>query len=91
MNYAFVHFTGAKKSDAGGEGGLIDTSSYMVAQRNGDGEERGRLGAASDQLLAVREAFSGDNVVEEFEREKAEIEAREMAEDVPVVLPGIYI
>lgn len=65
---------------------MIDTSSYMVSQqqeRAGEG-----LGAASEQLLAVREAFAGDNVMEEFEREKAELEAQEMAKDMPVVLPG---
>ena len=67
-----------------GAGKVIDTSSFM---KSGE-EDKGRLGAASDQLLAVREAFAGDNVVEEFEREKAELEAQELAKDEPVVLPG---
>ena len=67
--------------------GHIDTSSFLVSNMaNG----KGQLGPASDQLLAVREAFSGDNVVEQFEREKAELEAQEMIEDSPTVLPGLY-
>lgn len=78
----------ARKKSAGTDGGLIDTHSFMVDQRSGGGDGGGRLGAASQQLLAVREAFSGDNVVEEFEREKAELEAKELAKDAPVVLPG---
>ena len=66
--------------------GLIDTSSFMVDRRNQ--QEGSGFKAASKQLLAVREAFAGDNVVEEFEREKAEVEAREMVDDTPVTLPG---
>ena len=62
--------------------GVIDTGSFIVAE-GGEG-----LGVASKQLLAVREAFAGDNVVEEFEREKAELESRETQVDAPVILPG---
>jgi U3 small nucleolar RNA-associated protein 14 len=55
----------------------------MVDRREGSGLE-----VASKQLLVVREAFAGDNVVEEFAREKAEVEARETVDDTPIVLPG---
>ena len=59
----------------------------MVDKREGVAGQKG-LKATSKQLLAVREAFAGDNVVEEFEREKAVLEAREMEDDTPLVLPG---
>lgn len=75
----------SKRAGLQGSRGVIDTGSYIVAE-GGEG-----LGAASKQLLAVREAFAGDNVVEEFEREKAELESREMQVDAPVILPGVYM
>ena len=63
----------------------IDTTSFMLDTRDAG---RGDLGVASKQLLAVQEAFSGDNVVEEFEKEKAELEAKGTVDDTPSVMPG---
>ncbi len=38
--------------------------------------------------MSIREAFAGDDVVEEFEKEKEELEREAMKPDVPAVLPG---
>ena len=85
--------SGAHSADGGlqtGCGGLINTQSFMVDKRGYKEEGKG-LKAASSQLLAVREAFAGDDVVEQFEREKAELEAQETVDDTPVNLPGTVI
>ena len=78
-----------KDMPASPNNGCIDTDSFMVESREREGG-RG-LKRASEQLLSIKEAFSGDNVVEEFQKEKEELEAKEIEKDTPVVLPGILI
>lgn len=56
----------------------------MVDKKGGGGG----LGRASEQLLAIREAFAGDDVMGEFEQEKAELEAEENAEETTGDMPG---
>ena len=51
----------------------------------------GDLGRASKQLLSIREAFAGDDVVEEFQREKEELERQDDVSDIPAALPGIVV
>ena len=61
----------------------IDTSAFIS-----DGSRGVSLGRASEQLLAVREAFAADNVEEEFGKEKAELEAQKITTDTSIAMPG---
>ena len=64
----------------------IDTSAFLLAE----GEESGRvsLGIASENLLNVQEAFAGDDVVDEFVREKEEEVEKGRPKEVDLALPG---
>ncbi len=76
--------TGGKTASSGSSLVIDTTTSFAV-------RDSGGLGAASRQLLAVREAFSGDNVVQDFEREKAELEEQQTEKDAPTALPGMLL
>lgn len=60
----------------------IDPTAYINTQKVG-----GALGVANQQLLSVHEAFSGDDVVSDFAREKQAAEAAGQ-EDTNLTLPG---
>ena len=63
---------------------VIDPTAYLTSRD----EVGGALGVASQQLLNIHEAFAGDDVVGEWEKEKSE---REEAgrEEIQLELPGI--
>ena len=65
----------------------IDTSALLLAEGE---EESGRvsLGIASENLLNVQEAFAGDDVIEEFVREKEEEVEKGRPKEVDLALPG---
>ena len=65
----------------------IDTSAFLLAEGE---EESGRvsLGIASENLLNVQEAFAGDDVVDEFVREKEEEVEKGRPKEVDLALPG---
>ena len=64
----------------------VRTGKAGVGRRKSEVEEG--LGRASKQLLSIREAFAGDDVVEEFEKEKEELEKKATMTDAPTALPG---
>ena len=64
-----VTSSGARKEKTGPP--MIDPTAYLTPRD----EVGGALGVASQQLLKVHEAFAGDDVVGEFEREREEEEA----------------
>ena len=61
----------------------IDPTAFITPRKEGVS-----LGMASQQLLHVHEAFAGDEVVMEFEREK-ETAATAMTETPSLTLPGL--
>lgn len=65
----------------------IDTSAFLLAEGE---EESGRvsLGIASEHLLNVQEAFAGDDVVDEFVKEKEEEVEKGRPKEVDLTLPG---
>ena len=65
----------------------IDTNAFLLAEGE---EESGRvsLGIASENLLNVQEAFAGDDVVDEFVREKEEEVEKGRPKEVDLALPG---
>ena len=64
-----VTSSGARKEKTGPP--MIDPTAYLTPRD----KVGGALGVASQQLLKVHEAFAGDDVVGEFEREREEEEA----------------
>ena len=67
----------------------IDPSLYLVA--SGGAGAGGGLRGASEQLLAVQEAFAGDDVVENFSREKEEEVKKSQPKDIDLTLPGMCV
>ena len=68
----------------------IDPSLYLLAS-GGPGAGGGGLRGASEQLLAVQEAFAGDDVVENFSREKEEEVKKSLPKDIDLTLPGMCV
>ena len=77
--------TSGKKTASSSHNGHIDTSLFM---NSGGGGDRRDLGKASQHLMPIMEAFSADNVVEEFEKEKAELEEEKTTTDTSDAMPG---
>jgi len=48
------------------------------------------LALTNEHLLSVREAFAGDDVVEEFVREKEKEIEKGKPEEVDLTLPGMW-
>ena len=65
----------------------IDTGAFLLTDGNEDGR-KASSGVTGEHLLSVREAFAGDDVVEEFVREKEKEVEKGKPKDVDLTLPG---
>ena len=65
----------------------IDTGEFLSTESREEGEGSS-LEQASQQLLAVQEAFAGDDVVEQFVKEKEELLEESRPKEIDLTLPG---